>query len=262
MIILDCSRALVDPEEPVSDIPPKPEHIEALYLRLKDWYEGRPPGLIPANYPTPENLLTAMQYHVSIVRLFQPFVDGNCSLRRIATYRDRAVSLTNLAIKELRQLLFLQDMRLGWANAIPLVLHPIVVTSFGSLEEIVLKDEKKFEQSPNEPYQGLLTCLRALSIVGSYVFYAQPLFRLLTQTCQTLHIALPTEIIARLNDYQSEEWTKNAASVVSSQYIADIRKTATDVENARMDAIISRWDSLSIGEGSQPSAPEVGTINN
>lgn len=59
MIILDCSRTLVDPEEPVSDIPPKPEQIEVLYLRLKNWYDGRPQSLLPANYPSPENLLTA-----------------------------------------------------------------------------------------------------------------------------------------------------------------------------------------------------------
>jgi hypothetical protein len=187
-----------------------------------------------------------MQYHVSVVRLFQPFLDNDISIGRITSYRDRARSLTGTAIKELRQLIFLHDTRLGWANAIPLVLHPIVVTSFGTLEEIVPQDGLALEQEPSEPYQGLLTCLQAMSIVSSYVFYAQPLFRLLTQTCQTLHIPLPTEIVSRLNDYQSEEWTKNAASVVSSQYIADIRKTASDVENARMDAIISRWDALGI----------------
>jgi hypothetical protein len=198
-----------------------------------------------------------MQYHVSIVRLFQPFIDGDSSLRRVSTYRDRAVSLTCSAIKELRQLIFLHDMRHGWANAIPLVLHPIVVTSFGSLEEIVLSDQTSLEQSPSEPYEGLLTCLRAMSVVSSYVFYAQPLFRLLTQSCQTLHIPLPSEIISRLKDYQSEEWTKNAASLVNSQYIADIRKTATDVEQARMDAIISQWDALSVAaEGGKANKSE------
>jgi len=59
MIILDCSRTLVDPEEPVYDIPPKPEQIEVLYLRLKSWYDARAQSLFPANYPSPENLLTA-----------------------------------------------------------------------------------------------------------------------------------------------------------------------------------------------------------
>jgi len=189
-----------------------------------------------------------MQYHVSIVRLFQPFLNGDTSIGRVKTYRDRARSLTNTAIKELRHLIFLHDMRHGWANAIPLVLHPIVVTSFGSLEEIVHQNQSGLTQEHSEPYQGLLKCLQAMSIVSSYVFYAQPLFRLLTQTCQTLHIPLPAEIVTRLNDYQSEEWTRNAASVVSSQYIADIRKTASDVEHARMDAIISRWDALGFAE--------------
>ena len=191
---------------------------------------------------------SSMQYQVSIVRLFQPFVGNDSSIRRVTTYRDRARSLTFTAIKELRQLVFLHNVRHGWANAIPLVLHIVTITSFGSLEEIVLQDRTKSCQKSSEAYQGLLICLQAMITLSSYVFYAQPLFRLLTQTCQTLCIPLPEEIVSRLNDYQSEEWTKNAASVVSSQYIADIRKTAAEVENARMDAIISGWESLNVAD--------------
>ena len=59
MIILDCSKAIMDPDEPVGDIPPKPEQIEVLYLRLKNWYDARPKCLLPESYPSPENLLTA-----------------------------------------------------------------------------------------------------------------------------------------------------------------------------------------------------------
>ena len=46
--------------------------------------------------------------------------------------------------------------------------------------------------------------------------------------------------------YRSDEWTKNAANLVRSQYVADMRKLVTDIENERMDSVISRWDSLAI----------------
>lgn len=195
-----------------------------------------------------------MLHHVSVVRLFQPFLDRESSMERIKSYHDHARSVTTTAIRELRQLIVLQDARHGWNNTIQLVIHAIVVTVFGTLEEVALQDQPDLTQEISEPYQGLLTCLRALSILATYVFYAQPLFRLLSQTCQSLGIPLPLDIISKLDDYQSEEWTKNAASVVSSQYIADIRKTASYVENERMDAIISQWDALSITEGSSKSS--------
>ncbi|KAF2685363.1 hypothetical protein K458DRAFT_23460 [Lentithecium fluviatile CBS 122367] len=253
VIILDCSKALLEPYEPTTNLSPKPEQIEVLYLRLKAWYDTRPHGLLPEIFPSPENFLIAMQHHVSVVRLFQPFISNASSVERLASYRDHARSLTSTAIKELRKLIILHDRRHGWASAIPFVLHPIVVTSYGSLEEVALQDQSQLLREPSEAYQGLLTCLQAMITLSSYVFYAQPLFRLLTQTCQTLQIPLPADIVSRLNYYQSKEWTKNAANVVSSQYIADIRKTATDV-NARMDAIISRWDALAISkEGEKAS---------
>jgi hypothetical protein len=193
-------------------------------------------------------MYASMHYHVSIIRLFRPFLDRESSAGRVTSYRDRAHELSSMAIKELRQLITLHDIRHGWTVTIPYVLHPIVVTSFGSLEEIALQDSSRVAQERSEPYQGLMTCLRALDTLSSYVFYAQPLFRLLTQTCQTLHIPLPAEIVSRLHDYQTEEWTRHAAKLVSSQYIADTRKAASGVENARMDAIISKWDDLTIAD--------------
>lgn len=203
-----------------------------------------------------------MQYHVSIIRLFQPFLHRDSVNEPVGLYRDRAHSITSSAIKELRRLLVLHETQHGWVNAIPYVLHPIMVTSFGSLEEVAFEGDSRLSPEANEPYQGLLTCLRALRTLSGYVFYAQPLFRLLTQTCQTLQIPLPMEVITTLNYYQSEEWTKNAASVVRSRYVADMRKPAADVESATMDAIISGWDALTVtheGSGSGKNKSDLGS---
>ena len=60
--------------------------------------------------------------------------------------------------------------------------------------------------------------------MSSYVFYAQPLFRLLVQACEVINIKLPRDVANSIRYYKSEEWTKQAASLVSSQYVADIRK--------------------------------------
>lgn len=194
-----------------------------------------------------------MQHHVSVVRIFQPFLDHESSNERLKTYSNHARSVTSASIKELRRLLALQEARHGWANAIPLVLHPIMVTSFGSLEEVGRQD-LSFDKLKNEPYQGILTCLRALGTLSSYVFYGQPLFRLLTQTCQAMRIPLPPEILTTLDYYQSEEWTKQAVNVVKSRYIADIRRSASDVDNGRMDNIISQWSAMTLDdEGTQES---------
>jgi hypothetical protein len=133
-------------------------------------------------------------------------------------------------------------------QALSLVLHPLSVASFGSLDEIAQSypDPRDAEQS--ESYQGLLVCFRALNTLCSYSFYAQPLFRLLTQKCQAMGLQLPVEVQRTLDYYTSEEWTRNAANLVNSQYIADTRKTATDADSARMDAIISTWEGLRFDE--------------
>jgi hypothetical protein len=188
-----------------------------------------------------------MYYNISIIRLFQPFLDHEfSSIERIRSYREQANSHTHAAIKEMRQLIMLQDVHHGWKETISLVLEPLMMTSFSSLEEVVLQGHSESATDTNEAYQGLLTCLRALSTVGNYVFYAQVLFRLLMQYCQKLDIPLSPEFVDALDHYQSEEWTRNAASVVSSQYIADLRKRTTDVENSRMDAIVSQWNNMSV----------------
>lgn len=191
-----------------------------------------------------------MLYHCSNIRLAQPFLSRDSSLERVKSYHSRAQNIFSTSIKELRRLLTLQENRHGWSTAIGLVLHPIMITSFGSLEEITRGNASQIFAELSEPYQGLLTCLRALSSLSSFIFYAQPLFRLLTQSCQTLGIRLPIEVMSTLDHYQSDQWTKNAASVVSSQYVADMRKVATDMDNGRMDTVIAQWDALTLGDKS------------
>jgi hypothetical protein len=189
----------------------------------------------------------SMQYHVSIIRLFQPFLDQKSSLERVRTYHSRAHSYFSISTKELRRLLVLHEAHHGWSHAIPFVLHPIMVTGFGTLDEIALEDRSRFSIEQSEPYQGLLTCFHALSTLSNFVFYAQPLYRLLTQACESLDIRLPLEVTSTMGYYRSEEWTKNAANLVSSQYVADIRKTAKDSESLRMDVVVSQWDAWTLG---------------
>jgi hypothetical protein len=188
-----------------------------------------------------------MMYHINIINLFQPILDQN-SPPRDRSYLDRAHFLTATSQREIRRLLTLQEKRHCWGTAIAIVLHPITVAGVGSLDEIsrIYSNPRDAEQS--EPYQGLLVCLRALTAVASYTFYAQPLFRLLTEKCQALGLQLPEDLNVALDQYTSEEWTRNAANLVSSQYIVDTRRTRTDSESARMDSIISAWEGMSIDE--------------
>lgn len=273
VIVMECANTLVDPDDMSSEIPPKPEQIEVLYLQLKSWWSSRPDCLNPTTFPSPENLLAAydsinlgqectltdprMQYNVSITRLFQPFLDPRSSLERVRTYHSRARSCFSASMKELRRLLVLHEVHHGWSHAIPFVLHPIMVTGFGSLDEIALEARSGFTPEHSEPYQGLLTCFHALSTLSNFVFYAQPLYRLLTQACETLEIRLPLEVTSTVGYYRSEEWTKNAASLVSSQYVADIRKSAKDSESLRMDVVVSQWDELTLGSNRSSSSSDV-----
>lgn len=45
---------------------------------------------------------------------------------------------------------------------------------------------------------------------------------------------------------RTDERTSNAELLVSSQYIADMHNTAEVVGSTRMDAIVSRWEALSL----------------
>jgi hypothetical protein len=59
VIVMDCANTLVDPDDVNSEIPPKPEQIEVLYLQLRSWWKSRPDHLDPTTFPSPENLLAA-----------------------------------------------------------------------------------------------------------------------------------------------------------------------------------------------------------
>lgn len=192
-----------------------------------------------------------MLYHVDIVNLFKPFLNDETPSSGNDQYENRARSVIYSSLKEIRRYLSLQETQHGWNDAITLVLHAISVASYGSLDELSLVHTTSIPIEDREPYQGLLTCLRALATLSSYSYYAQPLFRLLTQKCQELGIKLPMEVQSMLDYYTSEEWTKNAATLVSSQYIADMRKTDADMESARMDAIISSWEVLQLEDGAK-----------
>jgi hypothetical protein len=189
-----------------------------------------------------------MMYYVYIINLFQPIIDDGETHQHHDPHLDRAQSVTSTSLLELRRLLALQEFRHCWGAAIELVLHPITVASIGSLDEISQTYKNLQDAERSEPYNGLLTCLRALAALASYNFYAQPLFRLLTQKCQTIGLQLPDDLQGALDHYTSDDWTKNAANLVNSQYIADTRKMATGSESARMDSIISTWESLSLDE--------------
>jgi hypothetical protein len=189
-----------------------------------------------------------MMYHVNIINLFQPIVDDDGSNQHYNPSLERARSVTSTSLLELRRLLALQELRHCWGAAIAIVLHPITVTSIGSLDEISQTYQNPKDAERSEPYNGLLICLRALAALASYNFYAQPLFRLLTQKCQAIGLQLPDDLQGALDHYTSDDWTRNAANLVNSQYIADTRKAAAGSESARMDSVISKWESLSLGE--------------
>ncbi|KAF2826881.1 hypothetical protein CC86DRAFT_406123 [Ophiobolus disseminans] len=241
-IILDCVNATPSYTEHFDQekSQPDPGIVEICYQRLTSWWHSRPSILDPEQVPSQQNLLCAMMYHVNIVNLFQPFLA--LKIPCIA-YFDRVRSVTSTALFNLRRLLALQESRNGWSNTITLILHPLVIASFGSLDEI---SQAPSDAESSEQYQGLLVCLRALAALCSYNYYAQPLFRLLTQKCVALNLSIPGEVQDALDYYTSEEWTKSAKSLVSSQYIADMRK---DAERKRMDAVIEAWDGLSIKKG-------------
>jgi hypothetical protein len=190
----------------------------------------------------------SMMYHVNIINLFHPVLDHGISSQNHDSYLDRARSVTSTSLAELRRLLGLHELRHCWGTAITIVLHPITVASIGSLDEISKAYQSPREAESSEAYRGLLTCLRALCALSSFSYYAQPLLRLLTQKCQAIGLQLPDDVQSALDHYTSEEWTRNAASLVSSQYIVDMRQTTTNSESARMDSIISAWEGLGLDE--------------
>jgi len=257
IIVMNYVNVLVDPNDVNSEVPPKPEQIEVLYLQLKSWWKSRPECLNPTIFPSLENLVVAMQYHVFITRLFHPFLDPKSSLERVKIYHSRARSCFFASIKELRRLIVLHEVHHSWSHTFPAILDPLVVTGFGSLHEIGLEDRSVFSLEHSEPYQNLLTCFYALNTMSSCLFVAQPLYRLLTQACEKLNIRLPLGVTSTIGYYRSEEWTKNAANLVRSQYIADVRKVAKDSESLRMDVVVSQWDALTLGSNKSPSSSDI-----
>lgn len=246
--------------------------VDECYYRLLSWWDSRPRSIHPDTAPSEENLLCAyvskaaqfhgltdkdsMIYHTNVMDLFQPFVQQAPFVGRVDTYVEHAQRVTSASMKEIRRLLALQESRHGWTSIIGLLLHPLSVAGFGSLDEISQLYANPIDAERSEPYQGLLVCLRALSATCSYIYYAQPLFRLITQKCQAMNLRLPIELRHVIETYSSSEWTRAAASLMSSQYIADTRKSAANAESVRMDAIVSAWENLSIDEQRKGKARE------
>jgi hypothetical protein len=196
-----------------------------------------------------------MLYYVNIINLFQPVLNLAIYSDKYVPYFDHARSITSASLNEIWRLLAIQELRHCWGAAITLVLHPISVASFGSLEELSRSYPSPVSDAArSEAYEGLMTCLRGLAALSSYNYYAQPLFRLLTQKCQAIEVELPEEIQRTLDLFTSKEWTRNAAHLVSSQYIADMRKSASGLDSVRMDAIISTWEGMSLDERNKAAA--------
>ncbi|KAF2744922.1 hypothetical protein M011DRAFT_407366 [Sporormia fimetaria CBS 119925] len=212
-IMLDVTISLADTEMNQARTPPDPELIETLHIRLKTWWDNRNPSLDPDKNSTPENILAATS-----------------------------------ALKSLRRLLTLQEVCIGWDSTVPYIMHPIMVTAFGCLDEIHTAQLSHLSLEMHESYLGLLTCLRGLDAISKYIYYAQILFRLLTQACQSLAIRLPAEAMGTLEKYRSEEWTRLARDRVSSRYVADMRNVVQGMEMLRMDAVVAQWEGLSLEE--------------
>lgn len=251
VILIDFADIMVERGNSAKETPPKVEEIKACYARLADWWNYRSKDLDPDLMPTRENLLCAMMYHVNITNLFQPILHEDTATRQSKPFYEHARSATVEALGEIHRLLALHQARHGWAEAILLVLHPITIASFGTLEEISRADisPQSISLDNSGLYQGLQTCLRALASLTHSSYYAQPLFRLLTEKCQALGVRLPSEVQATLDSYITEAWIRKAASLVSSQYIADTHASVSDAQSARMDAIISGWEALSLEGG-------------
>src|SRR5690242_7973370 len=126
-----------------------------------------------------------MQYNVNIVKLFRPVVDRESTSEQTA-YIERARSIISGSLTEIRRLVILHDTHHGWSNAITFVIQGITVASFGTLDEISHNEPILSRAATEDRYQGLVTCLRALTVLLSYSYYAQPIFRLLTQKCTAL----------------------------------------------------------------------------
>ena len=187
-----------------------------------------------------------------VLRLFRPLVKHENSDEPLRSYGEHVRTRVNTAMAELRQLISLYEDHVGWKSTIAMILHPIFVFAFTSLEELSEQEHASFLPESNPHYQGLLMCLKALSTISTYTFYAQLLFRLLASSCQSLNVPLPMEIMGVVARFQSDEWTKNAANMVSSMYIVDLRRAATDHETTRMDSIISGWNALTIKDEYKP----------
>ncbi|KAF2626280.1 hypothetical protein BU25DRAFT_440684 [Macroventuria anomochaeta] len=246
IILLDCVSIIQDNEYTNPRDTRSADRIEACYSRLRSWWYSRPTSLDADKYPSQVHLLCAMQYNVNVVKLFRPVLDREAYSEQAAPYIDRARTAISASLREIRRLVSLHDTHHGWSNAITFVIHGITVASFGTLDEMSHNNPILPQPENDERYQGLFTCLRALTVLLSYSYYAQPIFRLLTQKCAALGVRLPAEVQGALDYCTSEGWTKKAAELVSSQYIADTRSVAKDTESARMDAVISRWESLSL----------------
>ena len=201
-------------------------------------------------------MVHSMQYNVHVVKLFRPALDRETSSKQPAPYTSRARSVISASLREIRRLVSLHDTNHGWSNAITFVIHGITVASFGTLDEISHNEPILSQTENDKRYHGLITCLRALTILLSYSYYAQPIFRLLTQKCAALGVRLPAEVQGALDYCTSEEWTKKAAELVSSQYIADTRSVAKDTDTMRMDAVISRWEGLTLEDKQARAAPK------
>ncbi|ORX93515.1 hypothetical protein BCR34DRAFT_594663 [Clohesyomyces aquaticus] len=245
IIILDCSKNLLEVDNLFSDVPPKPEQLEVLYLKLEGWWQTRLARLNAMTYPTAENILAAMQYHVLIVRLMNPFLNPDSTLERVVSYRTRARAITESSLKDLRRLVMLHELRHGWSACIPYVLNAINITGFGTIEELSHMDFTRDPIETSEPYIGLASCLKALSAMSNFIYYSQPLYRVLTQACEAAGIPLPLETTSTMDYYRTAEWTAHATNNINSQYIADIRMGIAGVTNERMNNVVKSWGGLS-----------------
>jgi hypothetical protein len=229
-----------------------PASFEKLLDQFTTWWESRPASLDPEHNSSPQNLLAAMQFNVAVIRLIRFYFMHDPS-DDSQPHRRKARRLVATSTQKLRSLLSLHDIVHGWNLTIGYVLDPIVVACHFALDELAASDAPskpvsssgsqpfKTPLTSNEAYMSLQTCLRALRGLSDFVFYAQPLFRVMGQICDRLGIEMPAVYADRVGEYRSSEWTNRACGVLASQYVAELWERERGWEDARLDKVVLQW---------------------
>lgn len=181
------------------------------------------------------NLCCRCRYNDAIISVCKPYTDRTPLPADMRYYADRATSLTQQAMDDLKSLvhrIVATDYRCGYGY------HYVSTVALA-----ILSNRKAASSTglPPQAYETVRICVRYLVHLGNFIYTSQIVLRAVQDAAETSDVPLNKELVDLFDAFDGDSWVKQASDHVWSAYPAGA-KAKWRGEGARVDELLKHWE--------------------